>query len=465
MKKIKVLCFQNTSSGRDVEMMLPVQYFAERFLNCQFEHVLIRDIFAIYRKKPDIVFLPNTIGSILYFRISKFAHEQGIPVFALISEGNFRTNRTFNYWGYNKDKKFYQEYVCCWSKRTADFLKAEVPIAADKIVVTGATGFDRYKIYDFMSRENFLKKYNLTNYKKVILYAGWAFGKLQHPRGQMELTDAYPDPEARLKWVEIQRDKLYKILRSLVEKNEDTLFILKKHPQESSPEIVRELLNEMNRLKDYENVIYLGEEESVHDLISISDILMCFESTTALETWLMGKETIFINPDPNFNRDELYKGSVIVTSFDELQNSVEAFYKNGTLPDFNSSDKKQKREEIIQKTIGFSDGMNHIRAAYYFQKVVNKFPAVRNNIKYKFRLIDIIIYISIILTRPFYNKAFFSKVYKLKKTTWIFENWRLKGLSSLNEKYSSFFEKFYKKNEIGEKFQKGTLFQTLIKNP
>ena len=149
-RKIKALCFTDTTVGRDVEMMLPIRYFAERFLNCEFYHALNIDIHQIYCIKPDIILQANTIGSNLYFQISKIAHEQNIPLFALVSEGNFRTDGSFDYWGFNRDKKFYQDFVCCWSERTAKFLKKEVPESAGKIVVTGGVGFDRYKIYKFM---------------------------------------------------------------------------------------------------------------------------------------------------------------------------------------------------------------------------------------------------------------------------------------------------------------------------
>src|SRR5690606_12847518 len=145
-EQFKVLCFTYEDYGRDIEMLLPLRYFAERFLNCRFEHAFVYDVHAIYRKKPDVVCLPNTIGSALFFEISKYAHEQEIPVFALVSEGNFRTDGSFNYWGYNTAKQFYQEYICAWSQRTGDFLKAELPELEDRIVVTGGTGFDRYSI-------------------------------------------------------------------------------------------------------------------------------------------------------------------------------------------------------------------------------------------------------------------------------------------------------------------------------
>jgi hypothetical protein len=68
-------------------------------LHCKVEFAFVWNIHAIYRKKPDIVLLPNTVGSQWYFEISQYAAQQGIKVFALISEGNFRTNGSFQLLG------------------------------------------------------------------------------------------------------------------------------------------------------------------------------------------------------------------------------------------------------------------------------------------------------------------------------------------------------------------------------
>ena len=291
-KKTKVLCFTDNATGRDVEMLLPVRYFAERFLNCEFYHALNIDIHQIYRIRPDVILQANTIGSNLYFEISKIAHEQNIPLFALISEGNFRTDDTFDYWGFNRDKKFYQEYVCCWSNRTAEFLKMKEPGFANKIVVTGGVGFDRYTIYKFMQKEDFLRKYNKTNYKKIIGYAGWAFGKLDHKRGREELLYWAKGDESKLEWIEEQRQVIRDILKNAIEKNKDILFVLKQHPQENAPERPEPVKNEMSEIARHENVVYLCEEEPIHDLISVSDLWTCFESTTALESWLIPRTLI-----------------------------------------------------------------------------------------------------------------------------------------------------------------------------
>jgi len=475
-KKIKVLCFTDFAVGRDVEMMLPIRYFAERFLNCEFHHALNIDIHQIYSLKPDIILQANIIGSNLYFQISKIAHKQNIPLFTLISEGNFRTDGSFNYWGFNRDKKFYQDFVCCWSERTAQYLRNEVPEAKNKIVVTGGVGFDRYTIYKFMQKEEFLRKYSSTQFNKVIGYAGWAFGKLDHQRGRNELLAWAKGDESKLKWIENQRKKVRDILEQAIINNPSTLFILKQHPQENAPERTEPVKNEMSELAHYKNVVYLCEEESIHDLISVSDIWTCFESTTALESWLMNKQTIFINPEVEFNRDPLYKGSVIVQDYNSFQKLIDEFYSTGKIESFYSAEKDSMRNKLIKDIIGYGDGMNHIRAANYFQKIINKYfnsgnrqpitdsqsPTTNHRSRYTFHFWHWLVYILIRIAGPLYNRAVYSKLWKFKKHLWVFENYKMEKLHMLYKKYVPFFEEFYKEKQIEKYFLNKKLFDNII---
>lgn len=440
-RKFKVLCFTDDAAGRDVEMVLPIKIFAEKFLSCEFSHALNIDIHQIYKVKPDLILQANTVGSNLYFEISKIAHEQNIPIFALISEGNFRTDGSFDFWGFNRDKKFYQEYVCCWSERTAEFLKKEVPEAKEKIVVTGGVGFDRYSIYKFMQKEYFLSKYNKNEYKKIVGYAGWAFGKLDHKRGKEELLIWAKGDEAKLLWIEEQRKKVRDILKEAIENNPDILFILKQHPQENAPEKPDPVKNEMSELTHFKNVIYLCNEESIHDIISVSDLWASFESTTALEAWLMNKQTIFINPEPDFNRDELYKGTVLVHSSSELQNKINQFYSNGRINEFFQAEKESIRKRLIKDIIGYGDGLNHVRACYFLNQSLEK--SKTQNLVYKFHFWHWLVYVLIRIAAPFYYRKIFSKIFKLKKHLWVFENYKMEKLNQLFTHYSSFLTQFY----------------------
>jgi surface carbohydrate biosynthesis protein len=462
-RKYKILCFTDNDSGRDVEIILPLRYFAERFLNCTFVHAFVYDVFAVYREKPDLVLLANTIGSPLYFEISRYATLQGVKVFSLISEGNFRTDGSHNYWGYNTDKVFYQEYLCLWSERTRNFLARELPAVKDSIVLTGGTGFDRYKIYSFLSREEYFKIKGMKPYKKVVGYAGWAFGKLNNKQGAEELLFYFKQDKSRLPWLEKQRGLVESILKEAIEKNPDTLFILKKHPNEQNPSIIKEGLNEMLRLESYPNVLYIREEENIHDLISVCDVWLGFETTTAMESWLMGRQTILLNPDPDFERDQLYKGSVIVKDYQQLEIKLKEYYSTGRIAEFYLKDKEEARAKIIKETIGFGDGFNHLRAAYYFQKTLDSITQENlNERKFRFSAKYFIMTLLMHGGSVFYNKKLFSKLYKFKKTIWIFDRFRLPMINMLFELRSPDIEKFYLKHDIEKKFHDKTLFREVL---
>jgi surface carbohydrate biosynthesis protein len=442
----KVFCFVDDQQGRDIELLLPLVYHAEKCLNCKVEFRFVWDIFAIYRELPDMVLLANTIGSKWIFEVSQYAHEQNIPVFALISEGNFRTDGTFDFWGYNTDRNFYQDYVCLWSERTLHFFKEKLPDQADKMVLTGATGFDRYAIYKFPSKEEFLQRKGLTQFKKVIGYAGWAFGKLHSEIGRQELHYFLKDKADWIEWTEKQRDEVETILRQLVENNPDILFILKVHPNETHPHITHENLNEMCRLKNYPNVLYIKNEETIHDLIAASDLWMGFETTTAIESWILGKETLLINPDLNFTRDNACKGSVIAQTYEATQSCIDEFYREGKISSFYTDEKREARTQIIKETIGFDDGLNHVRAAHFLAESMKHISDKKK--KRVFRMKYFMRSFNLHAGSLFYNRWLFLRLPKFKKTVWAFDRWRLKNILVLKERYYPFLDEFYKKNHL-----------------
>jgi surface carbohydrate biosynthesis protein len=442
--KYKAVCYLDDEQGRDAELIMPLVCFAEMYLDCKVEFAFVWNIHAIYRKKPDIVLLPNTVGSQWYFEISQYAAQQGIKVFALISEGNFRTNGSFNFWGYNTDKKYYQEYLCHWSKRTRDFLAEELPEIAERNVVTGATGFDRYITDEFPGRKEFLKRRNLPDYKKIIGYAGWAFGKIYSDTGRMEIYGNHKEKApARMKWMEEQMYKVEAFLRELIETNPDILFILKRHPNETHPHITKESLNEMIRLQDLPNVLYVRDDEPIHELIAISDIWTGFETTTAMEAWMLGKRTVLFNPDPDFVRDKVHKGSVIVRTPTEAQKLINEFYQTVDIEAFHTPDKVQMRQEVIRETIGFDDGLNHVRAGLYLRKTL--LECNRENIKTKFSFRYFKRYLGLKIGSIFYCKPLFLRLPKFRKTIWIFDRHKLRNLEIMRERKNKYLKTFYSK--------------------
>lgn len=456
----RLLYFTNNDSGRDVEMMLPVLYFAERFLNCTVRATLTTNIHEMRRSRPDCVVVANTIGALLHFHISREAHTLGIPVFALTSEGNFKTDGSFDYWGYNTDRVFYQNYLCCWSQRTVDFLRRELPGVEDRIVLTGGTGFDRYRIYEFETRRRFLTRHGIdpAKYKRIIGYAGWGFGKLAHPRGRRELLAYYNGNATMLEWAETQRKALENILRQSVEAHPDRLFILKKHPTETVAAEPGAGHNEMAALKDYPNVLYLLDEQ-LHDLINIVDLWWVYESTTALEAHIIGQQSLFIVPDPDFPRVSLHKGFPQAQTFEEVDAMTETYFASGDLPGYHADDRACRRREIIRETIGYDDGCNHIRAAYYLKKTLEQehpSPRGRGSAYYFW------VYWVLRLLVPVYNAGLFSKIPWLKRKLWVFEKYDLRELPVLQSRYAPYLDKFYENARITERWNQGTLFGELL---
>ncbi|MEX0330096.1 MAG: BFO_1060 family glycosyltransferase [Puniceicoccaceae bacterium] len=458
-KRRQLLYFTNNDSGRDVEMLLPLLYFAERFLNCEVTTSLTPNIHEIFRRKPDCVVLANTIGAKLHFDIARIATGAGIPVFALVSEGNFPTDGSFNYWGYNSAQKLYEAFLCCWSPRTRDFMQAQLPDQAEQIVLTGAPGFDRYQIYSFSTREALLEKHGIDKerFKRFIGYAGWGFGKLGHPRGRKELRQYFKGDAGKLDWAEQQRKALEKILEQAVVANPDTLFIFKKHPTETVAAEGNADLNEMAALRHYPNVLYLLEE-NLHDIISSVDLWWVYESTTAIEADMMGKETVFIVPDDDFPRTELHEGFPEVRNYPDLQQMTEAFFSGGSLPSYEAL--SGRRNEIIVNTIGWSDGLNHVRAAYYLSRTLESAPpAAKSGISWYYFLVY---WILRGLTAPWFPRRLYALPF-LSSKSWVLKRYSLVNLPRLRERYRPFLESFYTRNDIPGRFRDGSLFSSVLK--
>ncbi len=409
------------------------------------------DLLYIWIWKPDVILLPNIKGHHMYLEIAAFAKKNNITLLALESEGNFMTDGSYNYWGYNTKKTIYQEWLTTWSERTKNYLKRIMNEKDhDKMIVTGGTGFDRYVFEKFMTKKEFLSKYNFGKYKKVIGYAGWGFGKIygtHKDQSFLYLNDWKPREEA-LKWIESQRVFVRDILETTIKNNSDTLFIFKKHPKENYESDPHEGLNEMNELLHYDNVIYLKNEESIADLINVSDLWIAFESTTAMESWMLGKTTLLINSEPEFPRSSPYWASVIVDKAKDLQHCIDEYYSNGSIKQF--LEKAELQDQAIKDSIGFADGLNHLRTMFHFKKSI---PKTREKRKVSLSMRHLRLYLLMHLGRFFYNKSLFLKLPKFKKTVYVFENRKMPGFEERKNTLFQYLDDFYKKEGIGKELR------------
>jgi hypothetical protein len=446
MAKISGICFLDMDKGRDPEIVMPIVYFAETYLNCKIKFEFVWDLFTIYIKRPSLVILPNTVGSKWYFEISKYANKSGCIVFALISEGNLTVQS--NYWGFNIDRKFYQDYLCLWSSRTFEYFINEFKKDKSKLAVTGAVGFDRYIINKYIDKREFLKRFNFEKYEKVISYAGWAFGKLYNETGVREIEGVHGKKNIlRKKWMIKEQLNVESILKKTINDNKDILFILKQHPNETHPHISKISPNEIVRLREIENVLFISDELDIHDAISISDLWFGYETTTAIEAWMMGTETIMINPSSQ-QKTKIQNASIRIENIGRLQDVINEYYNNDMIECFYSTDKMKLRDETIASSIGIGDGNNHIRAGLLLADSIISSSCLRK--KRKFRFVFLLRYILIRIGNVFYNKALFSFLPKFRKTIWIFENNRLENIARLKEGNYKYLDAYH--NNLRNKY-------------
>lgn len=446
-----ILAYFDRDNGRDVELSLPVLYMAARYYGADVQFGFVYDTDKIRRLRPDIVFVPNVIGSDHYIEAAAYAAENGIPVFALLSEGDIRTDGTFDHWGLNKEKTFYQDRVCLWSERTLRYFEQVEPRWSSKYVVTGNPGFDRYKIYRFAERRDFLTPREQM-FKRVVGYAAWGFGKLMYPPWRQELLDFYKGDEQALVRMETMRRQVEAMLRSAIESHPDILFILKRHPNEIPPTGLVPEVNEIAALTSYPNVRYEGRDTQIHDVIHVCDLWLSFQSTTAVEAWALGKPTLMLAPDPTYNRigqKPIYLAQPVAENAQDLNRYLAEMNESGRIRDFETLEKAERRKAIIRDTVGFDDGFNHVRAGVLLGDLIRRTRTAGKPSRHpRFHFRYFLYWVLIVLGRFFYMPALYRHFRKTLKFDWVFRQYPLTNVKDRLARYSKYLDEFHKTHDI-----------------
>lgn len=445
MKSKTILCFFDSDSGRDVQALAPIIYYLTYIEKFQVINEFFFETYKIVKHEPDMVLLPNSVGSREFHQILKDCYQRNIPAFSLTAEGNIKEEfyKEGINWGWNNDKMIYQDKLCLWSYRSQEMYQKYWPsVDSANTVVTGGSGFDIYRMAKDQKKHRDL--FPTDKYEKTIGYAGWAFGKMYSPNNQKILKAQFKDAfEQEVDWRKKKENEMESILRNAIEKNPDFLFILKKHPKENSSSDLIDYDNEMSNLDDYPNVIYLRDEKyALYEIIGSCDVWTCFESTTILEAWLMGKPTINIKPQ-NENKYEtpIAQGSLKAIDSNSFNDLLQKLRKLDLEELFENRDLVSNRNSIIQNSIGFSDGFNHLRVVKELKKSFekNKTPNYswsKMNYLHKFLMTTMKI-----LTQ----RKFFLKFKIVSKHYFLFNTFDMKELNKNIGKYFESISDFYDK--------------------
>ena len=361
-----ILNLEWSSSGRDREAATLICNVLRRKGYKVIEASVFNYRYYLMKYRPRLLYAADPKGASINYQAVKFAHQLGVPVVTLTAEGNYTPEAIETmFWGHISDRELLEKLNLQWSSRARNLvLKLDASLAS-QVKVAGGVGFDRYHIYQFYKKEDWMRKYYL-NHRHMVGYASWGFDSCYRDNEASQMEGLYGKEQVEL--FRQERLQVNEILRELIERNEDTLFLLKEHPGVTDPS-----KTELVGLKHYPNVLYTKNEEAIADCLSGCDIWMAFESTTCLEAWLLDKPTILINPlSQNPIRSSVHKGCVILRNYEAVQECLTMYFESGSIPKFKA--KGNTRRRILEETIQWTDGKNHLRAAYWFEKALAESP-------------------------------------------------------------------------------------------
>tara|TARA_B110000208_G_scaffold191373_1_gene258025 strand:- start:1308 stop:2669 length:1362 start_codon:yes stop_codon:yes gene_type:complete len=324
----------------------------------------------IDKYKPKLMFITNSVGADINLKLVQYCISKKIPCISLVAEGNFmegdKNTRIFT-WGVNRKELLFENFTIQWSRRTRDASLKLFPELQGRIKVSGSVNTDLYKIKTAINKNSFIKKHEKNRYERIVGVGCWDFGILDENDHRYKLSlDQYGADAVNC--LKLEKEKFNTVLKKIIAQNPEVLFLLKKHPGSMKGDDTSGILG----LREAPNTLIIKNEESIFNVISVSDFWITFESTTALEAWLLGKQTCLLNPTKfEWKRDEIFKGSPIYRSVDELQNSINIFFLKNELPGFKM--KRKTRRNLIKYFSEFDDGLNHVRVGnFILYQLTNK---------------------------------------------------------------------------------------------
>jgi len=430
---IDILNLDFFAFDRDMHIMAPIRiYLEKRGIRLKMGNLYVAE-FMILMHRPKLILVANAHGDYITHLLLKFLYKIGYNIVNINSEGNFHDEYQKTYvWGWNNDFILYHDKMLLWNDQSKQITLKYYPYLSDKLEVCGATGFDRYYLFNYETH-NIRKKYNLNTYKKVIGIASFgSFKTITNVEYHFNNNPDYPRSNYEL-FIE-DYPKIKTIYHDLIYNNPDILFILRVHP---------EFLNdnkssEFAECLEFSNVLVsstIGFMPDVAEAIAVSDIWISYESTTSMEAWLLNKLVLYINPTrTDFMREDHHKGVLICKTLTELEQLITLFYQNRTNKEYDSL--SAIRDRIVSRVVGFSDGKNHERAA----KVILEELKVAQRPPFFKTIFQLIRKINWVFVLKFY----------IHKTSWYFKlrpnlskpTWALTEDKAIYSKYKQIYKEY-----------------------
>lgn len=432
MKKNTVLFVEWSTSGREFDMQFPLMYFFKNILNWKVEYKCAYNLPSITASVPDLVILSSTGGESRGLKIVEWCYQSDIPVFSSFTEGMFREKELDEFvWGWNKSKHYVENLRMLWSKPSYEMTIKKYPKLKDKIRVSGAIGFDKYRLLENK------KKYTDERFKKVIGYAAFDYNSsLRSPRRDI-LAEALGQKYLNFLTNELEITK--NLLRKLIQKNEDILFLIKSHPGDQGC-----IPLEVDGIDHLPNVkVITAQYEPIFNIVKEADIWLSGNSTTVIDAWLCNKPTISLISEEREKATPALGASILSQDYAKINQYIKEFFETGQINKFEKWAKK--RQQYLSELVGFSDGMNHVRYMSFLKPFIESAESHKNtdkrwNIPLKEKILETLKHLIYSVSAGRHRMPL------LSKWAQIYERFEHEELQIFWETYESDVNNFYKAN-------------------
>lgn len=353
--RLDVLFLEWTSkASRDTEISTPIyNYLKLNKYNVEIKNIY-SGFFFLKKLKPKILFLPNIIGSDIHHLIALYARKLRITVITSLSEGFeniFHSQLNIN-------KQLIPNEMFLWNENSRKVLSGIDKKLSEISFVLGCPGFDRHIIEKNISLPLNKHSHRIT----AVLWSWQDYNPINLNYKSLKLKL----PKDIWSKINENRTLFNKMILGIVEIFPNIEFVLKRHPGS----IYDIEFDGIEGLDAKSNVIIIKNEKSISELLKTSDILFTYDSTVALEAWLLGKATYSLQP--NRVPDEFMLPISVkqenLTTLEELELVIRNFYKNSNKGTVLMSDEKKK---FLEDNITYIDGLSHVRYGNQIIKNLN----------------------------------------------------------------------------------------------
>lgn len=315
-------------------------------------------LWNIYRFRPHLIVFPQVLGEV---RMVKLAKKMGCLIAVLHSEGTV-SRKNVSSWFYKKDINVGEvvDLEMVWGPEWKQIYLEYTTLSANQIHVVGNPRFDIYRPplnSLLMCKSDFCRKYGINPKKKLVIWAS-NFVNLEKSEADIEYVQSFVSYNVKehLKIQRKLREKCTKTFLQVAKENSKINFMIKLHPLEIPDYYLEELS------KARATNVTLFKDEDISTVVNASDLLLHTGSTSATEAGFLGKPTVCMLFELDYEEDlaDFIWGSDIVEDFESLQSKINYYlYEHGEIP----PEIINNRQSFNEKWFYRIDGKSTMRAA------------------------------------------------------------------------------------------------------